>query len=125
MYNILYNVDSDIKRLVTTNHVDLGTKEINGHKHMTMSFVTDGITHTLIDVKDVIICHNKNMVKGDIRIDDGIHNLYDGSINILVNQPCNQSKTDNFNSKYMRVNSWEDIEKVLNQIFHTKNYIRL
>ena len=52
MYNILYNVDSDIKRLVTTNHVDLGTKEINGHKHMTMSFVTDGITHTLIDVKD-------------------------------------------------------------------------
>lgn len=79
----------------------------------------------LIDVKDVIICHNKNMVKGDIRIDDGIHNLYDGSINILVNQPWNQSKTDDFNNKYIRVNSWEDIEKVLNQIFHTKNYIRL
>ena len=79
----------------------------------------------LIDVNNVIICYNKGMIKGDIRIDDGIHNLYDGSINILVNQPWNQSKLDDFNSKYIRVNSWEDIEKVLNQIFHAKNYIRL
>ena len=65
------------------------------------------------------------LVEEVIKQNSKINKLYDGSINILVNQPWNQSKTDDFNSKYIRVNSWEDIEKVLNQIFHTKNYIRL
>lgn len=52
MYNILYNIDSDTKRLITTDYVDLGTKAINGHKYMTVSFEADGVIHTLRDVKD-------------------------------------------------------------------------
>ena len=51
MYNILYNIDSDKKRLAAVDYVDFGIKTVNGHKYMTLSFEADGMVNTLRDVK--------------------------------------------------------------------------
>lgn len=70
----------------------------------------------LINESNIIICKNKEIIKGNIRIDDGYHNLYNDSLNILFDQPWNQ----NINSilpTFERKKSWEEIEVYLENIF--------
>ena len=60
------------------------------------------------------------MIKGDIRIDDGIHNLYNDSINILFDQPWNQN-INNVLPTFERKKSWKEIEIYLENIFKEYN----
>ena len=69
----------------------------------------------LINESNIIICRNKEMIKGDIRIDDGYHNLYNNSINILFDQPWNKNIKRIFPS-FIRKKSWKEIEEYLKNI---------
>lgn len=56
-----------------------------------------------------IITHNKKIVKGDVLIDDGIHNLIGAEYKkILMNAPYNKDFDAEAND-ILRVNSWEEI----------------
>lgn len=59
--------------------------------------------------KNIILTGNKQMVKGDILVDDGPHNLLGGDYEkILVTGPYNESFDAEANGM-IRVNTWEEI----------------
>lgn len=59
--------------------------------------------------ENVIITGNKQMIKGDVLIDDGIHNLIGGDyVKILVDAPHNRWFNAEENG-IIRVNSWAEI----------------
>jgi len=104
----------------------------NGHKVylVTASFPSDYLGYkirktlenfnsNLLNKNNVIVCYDKGVIKGDIRIDDGFHNLYTDSLNILFNQPWNQNIKSLFPS-YIRMNNWEEIEEYLNNFLKNK-----
>lgn len=62
-----------------------------------------------LDWNHVIITNNKQMVKGDILIDDGPHNLVDGDyMKLLFDRPHNRSFDARANG-VIRVETWEEI----------------
>lgn len=63
---------------------------------------------------NVIITSNKQMVKGDVLIDDGVHNHEGGDyISILMNAPHNVSFQKD---GVIRVHSWNEIYEVIREI---------
>ena len=58
---------------------------------------------------NVVLCGNKNIIKADIMIDDGIHNLetFEG-MKILFDAPHNRN-----DNRFIRVMNWEEIERKL------------
>lgn len=58
---------------------------------------------------NVIIAHNKQMIRADFLIDDGVHNLIGGRYKkILYSAPHNENfKT--FGTGIKRVNNWEEV----------------
>ncbi|MCR5137739.1 MAG: hypothetical protein K6C12_11755 [Oscillospiraceae bacterium] len=63
--------------------------------------------------EQVIITSNKQMIRGDVLIDDGIHNLEGGDyVKILMTAPYNRSYDAEANGM-IRVNNWAEIEEVL------------
>lgn len=68
-----------------------------------------------ISKENVIVCYDKSLIKGDIRIDDGIHNLYEGDLNILLTRPWNKDFDEN-KSKILtiRKNNWKEINDIFN-----------
>lgn len=63
-----------------------------------------------LDVNHIIIAHNKQMIKGDILIDDGPHNLINGDYRkILFDRPHNR-KFDAAANDMLRVKSWKEID---------------
>lgn len=73
-----------------------------------------------INESNVIVCYDKSLIKGDIRIDDGIHNFCDDSLNILLTQPwnknCNEKKSDS-DILIIRKNNWQEISKLFNRYY--------
>ena len=66
-----------------------------------------------INESNVVICYDKSLIKGDIRIDDGIHNFCDDSLNILLTQPWNQSYDEKKSDiLIVRKNNWQEISKL-------------
>lgn len=64
----------------------------------------------------VIVTSNKQMIKGDILIDDGVHNLEGGDyIKILMTAPHNREYDAEANGM-IRVHSWLDIERVIQSL---------
>lgn len=62
-----------------------------------------------IDWNHIIICSVKQLIKTDILIDDGIHNLIGGDyIKILYTTPHNKSYDAEGNGIF-RVNDWEEL----------------
>ena len=62
-----------------------------------------------IDWKHVIITGNKPLIKGDVLIDDGVHNLLGGDYaKLLFTAPHNRSFNAAGNGM-VRVNCWEDV----------------
>lgn len=61
----------------------------------------------------VIICSNKQMVRGDVMVDDGIHNL-DGAecLKVLFDAPANRS-FDAAKAGMVRVSDWEGAYAVI------------
>ncbi len=62
-----------------------------------------------ISSNNIVLCGDKSIIKADIMIDDGIHNLdvFEGR-KILFDAPHNRD-----NEQYERVKSWKEIEKIL------------
>lgn len=68
-----------------------------------------------IDWKHVIITGRKHLVKGDVLIDDGVHNLLGGDYaKLLFTAPHNRS-FDAEKNGMVRVNCWEEVYEVLNK----------
>lgn len=64
----------------------------------------------------VIITSRKQLIKGDVLIDDGIHNLEGGDyIKILMTAPHNRDYDAEANGM-IRVYNWKQIEEVINQL---------
>lgn len=66
----------------------------------------------------VIVANNKSLINGDILVDDGLHNLYEGKyIKVLFDKPWNRhvdkSKVTDF---IHRVHNWEEIIKLIDDI---------
>lgn len=69
-----------------------------------------------IDVSDVIVTRNKQMVHGDVLIDDGMHNLCGGTYKgILMTQPHNESYdlSKPEMREISRANGWSDIYSII------------
>lgn len=64
---------------------------------------------------NVIIASKKQMVAGDVLVDDGIHNLEGGHYTkILMNAPHNRSLHTNENVE--RAESWKDVYNIIQKI---------
>ncbi len=64
----------------------------------------------------LIITSNKQLIRGDVLIDDGIHNLEGGDfIKILMTAPHNRLYNAEDNGM-IRVHSWEEIEEVIHKL---------
>ena len=64
----------------------------------------------------VIVCNKKQMISGDILIDDGVHNLVGGSyLKILLTTPHNRSFDAEGNGIF-RADNWEDIYNIIHLI---------
>lgn len=66
--------------------------------------------------KNCIITSNKKMVKGDVLIDDGIHNLIGAEYGkILVSAPYNEA-FDAEGNGMIRAHSWDEIYEVISDM---------
>lgn len=64
-----------------------------------------------LNYTDVIITSNKQMIKGDILIDDALHNLIGGDYKgVLMAAPHNKDYTG---KEFKRVNNWEEAYNVV------------
>lgn len=69
-----------------------------------------------IDWKHVIITGNKPIIKGDVLIDDGVHNLLGGNYaKLLFSAPHNRS-FDAEGNGMIRVNCWKEVYKAVSEI---------
>lgn len=68
-----------------------------------------------LDTDHIIIAHNKQMVMGDVLIDDGPHNLVGGKyFRILFDQPHNRGFNEKKYGMY-RASSWEQVYKLIHE----------
>lgn len=68
----------------------------------------------------VIITSKKQMIKGDVLIDDAVHNLVNGDYHkFLMNAPHNQSYDEKADGM-VRVSSWEEIYELIFNLSNVK-----
>ena len=68
----------------------------------------------------VIVTSKKQMIRGDVLIDDGIHNLEGGEyVKILMNMPHNEDYDAEANGMF-RVHDWKEIEELIDVIAQEK-----
>ncbi len=66
--------------------------------------------------KNIIVSHNKQLIQGDVLIDDGVHNLLNGNYaKLLFHQP-NNAAFDEKSYDITRVFSWEEIYETICQM---------
>ncbi len=64
----------------------------------------------------VIVTTRKQMIRGDVLIDDGVHNLEGGAYNkILVTAPYNRDYDAEANGM-IRVHSWDEIVEIIDRM---------
>ena len=72
----------------------------------------------------VIIAKRKQLIKGDVLIDDGIHNLEGGDyVKILMTAPHNRAYDAEGNGM-IRVNSWKEIEDIIDGLSTGKDGLK-
>lgn len=71
---------------------------------------------SFIPWRNVIIACNKQMIKGDVLIDDGVHNLLGGDYRkILIDAPHNRSFNAEENDM-IRVRTWSEVYEAIKKI---------
>lgn len=111
------------------------------HEWHIIKFVTASYYHHALDVKihklldsfygefddkDVIICHDKNMIRGDLLIDDCFDNVKRfitmdyGQHGILYLQPWNILQYMDFNNSLIGLDSWSEIDRCIQSIVDKK-----
>jgi 5'(3')-deoxyribonucleotidase len=74
-----------------------------------MRWVFYGYLSTIFDWKDVVITSQKHLVKGDVLIDDGLHNhTARRPLSILMDAPHNRGFKCN-RKRMVRAKTWEDV----------------
>lgn len=69
--------------------------------------------------QNVIVTYNKQMIKGDVLIDDAVHNLVGGDyVKILMDAPYNRDY-DAENNGMTRVKNWKEVYEVIKQLEKT------
>ena len=69
-----------------------------------------------ISWNQIILTTNKQMIRGDVLIDDGIHNLEGGDyVKILMTAPYNRNYDAEANGM-IRVRNWEEIEEIVSRM---------
>lgn len=77
-----------------------------------------------LSYKDVIVAHDKHMIKGDILIDDAPHNFSQtGLIYILMTAPHNKKYKDE-REDVVRVHSWEEAYGMVDGVSIIKTALR-
>lgn len=71
------------------------------------------LRHFPIRPENVIVAYNKGMIRGDVRVDDAVHNLegYDG-VKILIDAPHNRDYNARAHGVH-RVSWWGDVYKII------------
>lgn len=66
----------------------------------------------------VIVANNKSLIKGDVLVDDGLHNLYEGSyIKVLFDKPWNRNvDKSKLTDIIHRVHNWDEIVKLIKEL---------
>lgn len=68
-----------------------------------------------LDIEHIIIAHNKQMIKGDVLIDDGPHNLINGPyFRILFDRPHNRGINEKKYGMYRAV-GWEQVYQLIHE----------
>ena len=87
--------------------------------------VTDKMTEVLfryfpfLTWKQLIITSRKQLIRGDVLIDDGVHNLEGGDyVKILMTAPHNRNYDAEANGM-IRVQTWAEIEEVIRRLSGT------
>lgn len=67
---------------------------------------------------NVIVANNKSLIEGDILVDDGLHNLYEGSyIKVLFDKPWNRNvDKSKLTDIIHRVHNWDEIIKLIEEL---------
>lgn len=74
-----------------------------------------------ISHSNVIVASNKQMVSGDVLVDDGIHNLIGGKYEkILMTAPHNKYIDLSAYSDIRRANSWSEAYDIIQEIKHER-----
>jgi 5'(3')-deoxyribonucleotidase len=93
--------------IVTASHQDTVPLKLNNVLFKYFPFIT---------MDDVIIAKQKQLINGDILIDDAPHNLEGGSYKgILMSAPHNKSYNAQANG-FIRANNWDEIYAAIYQI---------
>lgn len=86
------------------------------HYHQAIDFKMKKLKDSfngLIDDKDIIVCHDKSMVRGDLLIDDFVYNCEQFNKSILFSQPWNTIYKTNEN--LIRTNDFLVIDNIVNK----------
>lgn len=76
-----------------------------------------------IDKHNVIIAYNKQMIKGDVLIDDGVHNLINGDYEkILFDAPHNRDFSAESFGMY-RAKNWDDVYDIIQVLKRPKTCV--
>ena len=70
--------------------------------------------------KQVIITENKQMIKGDILIDDGPHNMQGGEYRKILYTANHNLNFDETTVNAIRVNNWDEVYAAVNRIAKEK-----
>lgn len=70
--------------------------------------------------KQVIITENKQMIKGDILIDDGPHNMQGGEYRKILYTANHNLNFDETSVNAIRVNNWDEVYAAVNRIAKEK-----
>ena len=68
-----------------------------------------------IPEKNLILAWKKEFIKGDIMLDDGVHNISESicMTPVIFNQPWNEDVRNN----YLRVSSWEEFYDLVHKLY--------
>jgi len=66
--------------------------------------------------KDVIIASDKSLIKGDVMIDDGVHNLEKTSCTKLLFSRYHNQSYDAESNGMIRVNTWNEIYHIISKM---------
>lgn len=69
-----------------------------------------------ISWNDVIITSRKQMIRADVLIDDGIHNLEGGEYKKILFDSSNNRQYDAEGNGMVRVYTWKDVEAVIDRM---------
>ena len=112
----VYHAPEVLRRLIADGHCVLIVTTSN---HQTLSAKMEHVLFRyfpFLTWDDVIVTAHKQLIKGDVLIDDGVHNLKGGDYaKLLMSSPHNM-KYDATGNGMVRVDSWDDIYRIIQAI---------